>query len=218
MSNDEQKFYKANKAIFNNVTKAIQIIKNKMQQGDSTAKIKKNFVTSRSKFIQDLQKYKIQVTAEDSNKFGQVIQKESEDAVSVMSKKIAAYELASLIIDRWADKNNTISPAYKKIQAISNPFVALTAYAIAEAGVSPSFWKAVGMEKGLMGHADFFDAKAVVDIDSKTSKIILMDSVKQSGFMLKYTTLLGTKRYATVLAFRFSGAEIRIEVQQLKQI
>ena len=215
---DEQKFYKANKAIFDDVQKAIQTIKNKMNQGDSTAKIKKNFATSRAKFIQDLQKYKIEVTAEDSNKFSQAIQKENQDAVSVMTKKIAAYELASLIIERWADKNNTISPAYKKIQAMSNPFVALTAYAIAEAGVSPSFWKAVGKEKGLMGHADFFDANAVVDIDSKTSKIVLADSVKQSGFMLKYTTLLGTKRYATVLAFRFSGAEIRIEVQQLKQI
>jgi hypothetical protein len=121
-----------------------------------------------------------------------------------------------LIIDRWTDKNAKISPAYKKIQEISNPFVALTAFAIAEAGLSPSFYKVIGSSKSLMGHADYFDAKAEVDIDSSSTKMTLVDSPKQAGFLLSYVTKLGKKNYSTKLVFRFSGSEIRIEVQELK--
>ena len=124
-----------------------------------------------------------------------------------------------MIIDRWTDKNAQISPAYKKIQEITNPFVALTAFAIASAGISPSFHKIIGNSKSMMGgHDAWFDAKATIDIDSKTGKITLVDSVKQAGFVLQYTTLLGNVRYSTKLVFRFSGSEIRIEVQELKQI
>ena len=212
----EDAFYKANKTIFDDLESAIKTIKSKLTGSDSTAKVKKSFTTSRDKFISDIKKYKIEVSAEDSNKFSKEVEKENEDFIKVLSMKTATYELASLIIDRWTDKNAKISPAYKKIQEISNPFVALTAFAIAEAGLSPSFYKVIGSSKSLMGHADYFDAKAEVDIDSSSTKMTLVDSPKQAGFLLSYVTKLGKKNYSTKLVFRFSGSEIRIEVQELK--
>lgn len=214
----ESAFYKANKDLFDDVQKAISKIKKQIGGADSLKKTEETFTKARKQFLQNVAKYNIEVTAEDSNKFAKAISKENEEPVSVLSKKQAAYELASVIMDRWADKNAKISPAYKKIQAVSNPFAALTAFAIAQAGVSPSFWKAIGSARNLNGgHTDFFDAKMLVDIDTKTSKIKLIDSVKQSGFYLAYTTVMGKKRYSTKLVFRFSGSEIRIEVQELKE-
>jgi len=212
----EQAFYTANKQLFDNLESAIKTIKSKLTGADSSTKVKKSFTTSRDKFISDIKKYKIEVSAEDSNKFSKDIEKENEDYIKVLSMKTATYELASLIMDRWTDKNAKISPAYKKIQEISNPFVALTAFAIAEAGLSPSFYKVIGSSKSLMGHADYFDAKAEVDIDSSSTKMTLVDSPKQAGFLLSYVTKLGKKSYSTKLVFRFSGSEIRIEVQELK--
>lgn len=218
-SPDEKTFYKNNKPVFDNIVRSIEKLKKLMGGSNNLKKVESTFVTSRDKFVKDLQKFKIEITAENNLKFAKAIQKENEDAVSVLSKKTAAYELASLIIDRWTDKNAQISPAYKKIQEMTNPFVALTAFAIASAGISPSFHKVIGNSKNMFGgHDVWFDAKATVDIDSKTSKITLVDSVKQSGFLLKYTTLLGNVKYSTKLVFRFSGSEIRIEVQELKQI
>jgi hypothetical protein len=216
LSRDEQSFYKANKQHFDNTLKAIAKLKGQIGGEGNQKKVEQNFVKSRNEFLKDIAKYKVQVSAEDSTKLAKEVQKENEEAIRVMSMKTSAYELASLIIDKWTDKNAKISPAYKKIQEISNPFVALTAFAIAEAGISPSFWKVIGSAKKLIGHADFFDAKATIDIDTKTSKITLVDSPTQAGFYLAYTTLLGNKRYSTKLVFRFSGSEIRIEVQELK--
>ncbi len=212
----EDAFYKANKQLFDDIESSIKSLKNKMTGGDSTTKVKKSFITSRDKFIDDIKKYEIEVSAEDNNKFSKEIEKENEDYIKVLSMKTATYELASLIIDKWTDKNAKISPAYKKIQEITNPFVALTAFAIAEAGLSPSFYKVIGSSKTLIGHTDYFDAKSEVDIDSSSTKMTLIDSPKQAGFMLSYITKLGKKNYSTKLVFRFSGSEIRIEVQELK--
>lgn len=216
---DEKGFYKANKAIFNDLQKAVAKIKKQVGGEDSVKQVESSFIKSREEFLKDLKKYKIEVSAESSAQFAKAIQKENEEPVSVLSKKQAAYELASIIMDRWVDKNAKISPAYKKIQEVSNPFVALTAFAIAQAGISPSFWKAIGNARSLNNaHADFFDSKVKIDIDTKTSKIRLVDSVGQSGFLLAYTTTMGDKKYATRLVFRFSGSEIRIEVQELKKL
>lgn len=212
----EEDFYNENKSLFNDLESAVKTIKSKLTGAESSTKVKKSFTTSRDKFINDIKKYKIEVSAEDSNKFSKDIEKENEDYVKVLSMKTSTYELASLIIDKWTDKNAKISPAYKKIQEITNPFVALTAFAIAEAGLSPSFYKVIGSSKSLMGHADYFDAKAEVDIDSSSTKMTLVDSPKQAGFLLSYITKLGKKSYSTKLVFRFAGSQIRIEVQELK--
>jgi hypothetical protein len=216
---NENQFYTKNKKIFLSIENAIKGLKAKLNQKDSSKKVKEDFVKSRNAFISDIKKYKVEVEAKNNQAFIKEIEEKNEDPVSVLSKKTSTYELASVIIKKWTDKNTEISPAYKKIQQMSNPFVALTAFAIAEAGISPSFWKVIGSSKDLnKGESHFFDAKATVDIDSKTSPIKLIDSPEQSGFLLSYITTLGKDNFSTKLVFRFSGAEIRIEVQELKKI
>lgn len=215
----ETAFYKANKRLFDDLQKSVAKIKKQIGGADSTKKTQDSFVKARTKFLQDLTKYNVEVSAENSSKFAKAVVDSNEEPVSVLSKKQAAYELATLIMDKWADKNAKISPAYKKIQSATNPFVALTAFAIAQAGISPSFWKAIGHARNLSGgHTTFFDSKVAVDIDTKTSKIKLVDSAKQAGFYLAYTTVMGGTKFSTKLVFRFSGSEIRIEVQELKEV
>jgi len=215
----EPAFLKANKPLFDDIVRSIAKIKKQIGGAESTKKTQDTFIKARTQFLRNIAKYNVEVSAESTNKFAKAIVDSNEEPISVLSKKQAAYELATVIMDRWVDKNAKISPAYKKIQSAANPFVALTAFAIAQAGISPSFWKAIGSARNLSGgHADFFDSKVAVDIDTKTSKIKLVDSVKQAGFYLAYTTLMGSKRFSTKLVFRFSGSEIRIEVQELKAI
>lgn len=219
MVKNENQFYQKNKKLFNSIDGAIKILKTKLNQEDSTKKVKDNFIKSRNTFVANIKKQNVEVEAKNNESFIKEIEKNNDDPVSVLSKKTSTYELASVIMKKWTDKNAEISPAYKKIQDISNPFVALTAFAIAEAGISPSFWKVIGNSTDIKkGEAHFFDSKASIDIDSKTSKIKLIDSPTQSGFLLSYTTILGKDKYSTKLVFRFSGSEIRIEVQELKKI
>jgi hypothetical protein len=212
----EEEFLKANQNLFNDILDSISIIKKSLTSEESSKKIEDTFVNSRNTFISNIKKYKVEIEAEDSKTFVKEIKEKSKDYIKALSMKTSTYELASLIIGKWTDKNAKISPAYKKIQDITNPFVALTAFAIAEAGISPSFYKVIGSAKSLMGHADYFSAKAEVDIDSTSSKMKLVDSAGNAGFILDYVTILGNKKYDTKLAFVFSNTSIKIEVQELK--
>jgi hypothetical protein len=219
MSNDENAFYKENKSIFDNLNAAIPILKGKFKDEQHVKDTLKHFVNSRNQFLLQIKELNVEVSSKKSATFAAEIEKTvKDDSTKVFSMKAATYELASLVINKWKTDVENISPAYKKISTTTNPFVALTAYAIAEAGISPSFWKVIGSERGIDGHASYFDSNDVVDIDTKTMPIVLIDSPGQAGFYLKYITLVGSKKYQTILTFRFASDTIRIEVEKLKEL
>ena len=215
----EKDFFTKNKTIFDNIDSAINKLQDRFNDEKKVKNITKSFVNSRNTFINNLKVLNVEVDTVKSPTFAAEIQKASgPDSVKVLSMKTATYELASKIIEKWKTDIESISPAYKKISDISNPFVALTAFAIAEAGINPSFWKVIGRDRGMNGDAHFFDSNDVVDIDTKTSPIKLIDSSGQAGFYLRYVTTVGSKRYNTQLTFRFANDTIRIEVEKFTAV
>ena len=214
MSSEE--FYKANKKAFGVIDGAITSAQDTVK--GSKSKIEAQFVKSRNEFIDNIQKYGVKVGGIDSRAVLKGIYQEvkKKDPLEVVSKKTATYELATLIMSKWANRRGQTSDAYAKIASVKNPFAALTAFAIASAGISPSFWKMIGKDQEVIGEAHWFDNKTDVVIKtSKTSNITLVDSYDAAGFNLEYTTLLGSDRYDTKLVFRFADTAIRIEVQRL---
>ena len=218
-SEDETTFYKKNKKIFSDIEKAIEVLKDQYASEKQEKDTLKQFVNSRNAFINQLTTLNVKVDSTKSATFAAEIEKKMPDSkIKVFSMKTATYELASKIINKWSTDVENISPAYKKISAISNPFVALTAFAIAEAGINPSFWKVIGHNRGTTGEAHFFDSNAVISIDTTTSPIKLVDNPEQAGFYLSYVTKVGNKSYNTHLTFRFSSDIIRIEVEKFTEV
>ena len=106
--------------------------------------------------------------------------------------------------------------AYAKILKLTNPFAALTAFAVAETGINPGFWKFIGSSKDRVGHGHWFDPTAEVDVVVKEGvDMELNDSSTYAGFELNYDTKIGSDTYKTTLSFRFSDSQIRIEVSKL---
>lgn len=213
---DPSQFFEQNKQLFIEVDAAIELINDNLSGKSHTDKLDKQFIESRTKFVQQLQRYNVQVNTEDPRVKLADIKAGKGDTLNVVSKKTAAYELASIIIEKWNDRNKQINDAYAKIADVTNPFAALTAFAIASAGISPGFWKVIGSNSADVGSATWFDAAATVDVvNTKTSPMQLKDTPGQAGFMLHYTTSIGNHNYDTLLVFRFSDSAIRIEVQRL---
>lgn len=210
-------FYKINKNLFNKVDKAIDFVKG--QLSNSKPKIGAQFIKSRNEFLKLIEKYDVVVTGADSKAILQGVYTTAKNPLEIVSKKTATYELATLIMNKWMARKGVTSDAYEKLVSIKNPFAALTAFAIAEAGISPSFWKIIGKDVGIMGEAHWFANDATVSIiTSKTSKITLADSLEAAGFTLDYITTLGKDKYSTKLSFRFADTAIRIEIQKLVKV
>jgi hypothetical protein len=215
----EKDFYAKNKVIFDALNTAVAKLRDRFNNEKEVKNTTISFVNSRNVFIKNLKDLNVDVDAVKSATFASEIQKAAgDDSVKVLSMKRSTYELASKIIYKWKTDIESLSPAYKKISDTTNPFVALTAFAIAEAGINPSFWKVIGRDKGITGEAHFFDSNDIVDIDTKTSSIKLVDSPGQAGFYLRYVTTVGTKRYNTQLTFRFANDTIRIEVEKFTAV
>jgi len=212
-------FYKQNKKSFQQVDDVIKSVQSTIN--DSKPQLEAQFIKSRNAFIKELSKYGVNVAGGSSKDVlkGIYASVKKKDPLEVVSKKTATYELATLIMNKWAKRKGETSDAYKKIASVKNPFAALTAFAIAEAGISPSFWKIIGKDTNPIGEAHWFDNSVDVTIKtSKTSKINLTDNYDAAGFQLEYTTLLGTDAYDTRLVFRFADTAIRIEVQRLAKM
>lgn len=215
MSSDS--FYKTNKKLFNEINNAIDLVKG--QLSDNKPKIEAQFIKSREEFLKLIEKYDVTATGANSKTTLQGVYTKAKNPLEIISKKTATYELATLIMNKWMNRKGVTSDAYEKLISIKNPFAALTAFAIAEAGISPSFWKIIGNDTEVMGEAHWFVNDATVSITtSKTSKITLADSYESAGFTLDYVTVLGKDKYNTKLSFRFADTAIRIEIQKLVKL
>ncbi len=207
-------FEKNNKTIINQIEGAIKQVQVLISPDAVVDNLKAGFLKSRRGFIKYLNSLDVKVTAKNSEQLFQQIST-TKDPVNIITKKTQAYDLASAIMNQWI-KRDIGNKAYAKILKLTNPFAALTAFAVAETGINPGFWKFIGSEKGVEGYGHWFDPMAKVDIVVKDNMpIILNDSIDYAGFELDYNTKIGKDVYKTKLSFRFSDSQIRIEVSKL---
>jgi hypothetical protein len=208
------KFYSDNRAIFDKLDNATAIIKQNHSKEGTQTNLQNTFIATRNKFIRYLKEYGVQVKGADSKKFYQEIM-QGTAPTNVLAKKIGVYDLAIKILDKWVTKEMS-NPAYSKLTKLTNPFAALTAFAVAESGINPGFWKVIGSERGNIGEKHWFDPKAkIAVINDKTSALVLIDSPTAADFKLEYVTSIGNHNYDTKLTFRYSKDQIRIEIEKL---
>ena len=134
--------------------------------------------------------------------------------------------VASWVLDGINSKKLNIPDVYQTIINEKNAFVAMTAYAIGMAGISPTFFKMIGSSKGGTAHLETFHGSGFLNLDEK-QKIVIGDSPGRKGFFVEFITTVkldekkGSKpvsKYKVSLDFRYAGEAINIEVSELKSV
>ena len=134
----------------------------------------------------------------------------------ILIKKTECYTRAIELIQKWSDKNKAIAKPFEKLGTVDNPLLAITMFAIAQHGANPDFFKVHGSDTGLTGTLELFPAKSKVDNESMVQSVEIVDSENAAGFNVKYRMKLNNVTYSTVLTFRFSQSQFRVEVQELE--
>jgi hypothetical protein len=141
-------------------------------------------------------------------------------------KKTSCYMVASWVLDGINSKNLNIPDVYQTIIKEKNAFVAMTAYAIGMAGISPTFFKMIGNSKGGTAHLETFYGSGFLNLDEK-QKVVIGDTPSRKGFFVEFVTTVkldeskSTKpvsKYKVSLDFRYAGEAINIEVSELKAV
>jgi len=140
---------------------------------------------------------------------------------SLLIRKASCYTLAAWLLTGMAQGGLKIPKGFTTLAKEKNPFIALTAYAIGYAGISPYFIKVIGagdvpssLDKP--AHTKLMGGDGML-VAQKNQKIEILDSKKYAGFQahLMLTTKGGNAAYDVTLDFRFAGSQINIEVSKI---
>lgn len=181
-------------------------------------KIEAEYTKARKQFLDVLAKNKMEVPAQtpDLKSMG----------METVLKKTSCYMVASWVLDGINSNKLNIPPVYQTIIKEKNAFVAMTAYAIGMAGISPTFFKMIGNSKGGTAHLETFYGSGFLNLDEKQN-VVIGDSPGRKGFFVEFITSVkleekkGSKpvsRYKVSLDFRYAGEAINIEVSELKAV
>lgn len=146
--------------------------------------------------------------------------------IQTLLKKTSCYMVAGWVLDGLNSENLNIPNIYQSIIKEKNAFVAMTAYAIGMAGISPTFFKMVGDSRGGSAHVETFYGSGFLNLDEK-EKVVIGDSPRRRGFFVDFITTVKIEesksskpvaKYKVSLDFRYSGEQINIEVSKLKSV
>lgn len=174
---------------------------------------KDQYTTSRNSFLKSLDSKKYIVS---QTKVANITD------IETYLKKAACYLVATDLIVGFDGKLFKLPSAVKSISVETNPFVALTAYAIGYSGISPTFYKLLGSEHSPAGKFERFTGDGVLTLPDE-SKIIIQDNPGYKGFVAVFNTTVmqGDKQshsYKIELAFKFSEIEITVEVTDIEDL
>jgi hypothetical protein len=181
-------------------------------------KVETEYKNTRKQFLDVLVKNKMDVPAQtpDLKSMG----------METILKKTSCYMVAAWVLDGINSKKLNIPPVYQSIIKEKNAFVAMTAYAIGMAGISPTFFKMIGNSKGGTAHLETFYGSGFLNLDEKQS-IVIGDNPGRKGFFVEFVTAVKLEenksskpvsRYKVSLDFRYAGEAINIEVSELKAV
>jgi len=210
----------------NLLKKAIDNLQSKLGKSVDTATV---FQQAYTRFVNNLKAMNIQKVEGDSKNFIKSVEAKNKkdnggklDVAKIqtlLSQKAATYDLASILIEKWTEKTKKVSPAFAEhLVKVKNPFIAITMFAIAQHGLNPNFYKAIGTNNATPGSISEFPSNSVVDEKKSIQKLKVIDSPGQAGFYIEYLLNINNHTYKTTLVFRFSRDQIRVEVEELAQV
>lgn len=217
------KYLTANKDAIQKATKAVG---SKLGKSVDTAT---TFQQAYTRFVKNLKALKIEKVEGDSRNFLKSIEAKNKadnkgkldpgKIQALLSQKAATYDLASTLVEKWTEKTKRVSPAFADyLDKVKNPFVAITMFAIAQHGLNPNFYKAIGKNDASTGTISEFPSNSTVDEKKSVQNIKVVDSPGQAGFYIAYLLTINNHTYKTTLVFRFSKDQIRIEVEELTAV
>jgi hypothetical protein len=108
-----------------------------------------------------------------------------------------------------------IPEGFSSLAAQTDPFIALTAYAIGFAGISPPFIKVKGSDS-LNAEAKFDEmgGDGILELDD-ASTVEISDSAGYQGFQCQMSLKANKVKYKTTLDFRYAGDQINVEVSKI---
>lgn len=149
----------------------------------------------------------------------------SNMGITYVLGKAGCYKAASYVLSGLNSDVLTIPKEFKNIMKQKNAFVALTAYAVGLAGISPTFFKLTGSSVlGGTAHVDTFYSDGFLNLD-KGSDIEVIDEPTRMGFAVKFLAKVTVKnsgksdtvkKYSVVINFQSAGESITINVQEFK--
>jgi len=172
---------------------------------------------ARTQFITTLTSLNYEVPAETPD-----ISKMSPET---LLKKTNCYITAEYLLSGLNTELLKIPQGYQTIADQKNIFIALTAYAVGMAGISPTFVKVVGNSKGASANIDTFYGSGFLNLDDGTA-VSITDTAEYKGFYATFITKVTleageeaevVKKYNVTLDFRYAGDQLNIEVSELKQ-
>ena len=191
------------------ITTALQGYKQSIQK-----KAKAVYNTHRKEFYTEVTRLKYKTDSGKSNQ-------ESSDPHTLL-KKAGCYKIATWFVTGLDKGGLTIPAEFKALSKERGAFVALTAYAVGMAGISPNFLKAKGGKTVDGGEVEPFYGNGF--LDAVDSKMTVRDTKDYKGFQVDVITAAyesnekGAKPqifYKTILDFRYSGDALFIEVGRL---
>ena len=144
------------------------------------------------------------------------------NTVEELLKKTNCYIVATDLIDKLEiGIIKKIPEGLQQLAKMHNPFIALAAFGMSQAGYSPTFFKLVGNKSFGSAHIDFFPSDGVITLSPKT-EIKVIDTVDYKGFKTVYKVRQVSeskglsKDYSVKLDFLYSGEQFKIEITEIK--
>lgn len=184
---------------------------------------KKKYSKSRKDFFDTLNKSNFKLPANPPVKWA-----ETEDVSKVSDifmKKAGCYEAASKLLDGYQIKAALSLPkAFKSIiDEEKNVFLALTAYAVSQGGISPTFFKLIGKESSTQtAEVKMFPSDGILKLVSG-GQVEIDDSPTNAGFNVTFICQIQSEKgvqdkYKVVLSFSYAGTQFKIEVFELSEV
>lgn len=183
---------------------------------------KKKYSKSRKNFLDTLKKSNFKQPDNPPVKWA-----ETEDVSKVSDiflKKAGCYEAAAKLLDAYQVKSTISLPnAFKSIvKQEKNVFLALTAYAVSQGGISPTFFKLIGKESSSQtAEVKKFPSDGVLKL-VPGGEVQIDDSPTNAGFNVTFICQIKSKtevkdKYKVVLSFSYAGTQFKIEVFELSE-
>lgn len=199
-------FKKKNKLIFSPKYQTAVSLLDKL----TTDKAKSLYEQTRGKFVSALREGMYQIDAKVTPPQSNLLR----------YRKASCYQLATWLVTGVAEGGLKIPKGFITLAKEKNPFIALTAYAIGYAGVSPYFVKVIGSGDNVSSlnkpaHYMVMGGEGMLKLQRK-QKVVITDTPGYGGFNVSLLLEAGNGvKYDVKLDFRFAGDRINIEVNKV---
>lgn len=177
------------------------------------------YATTNKNFVDSLQQgtYEVEAQKVEKSNGGE---KDVANKIELLLKKANCYIVADDLIENLATKLR-IPKAFQALAKEKNPFIALAAFGMSQAGISPTFFKLIG--KGSLDATatlEPFPSDGIVKLSPRAKiKIIDTRAFKGVRVVFQVSQFQGKKRlhdYKVDLGFLYSGTQFKIEINKIE--